>query len=98
MKAVLQRVTSASVEVDGRVVGRIAAGLLVSGVAKGDGEADGRYLVEKPGLSGSFRMSREDESGAGGCGRLGPACVAIHVAGPHDERAPPQFRRGRVSR
>ncbi|HSN05239.1 MAG TPA: D-aminoacyl-tRNA deacylase [Nitrospira sp.] len=48
MKAVLQRVTSASVEVDGRVVGRIATGLLVLlGVAKGDGEADGRYLVEK---------------------------------------------------
>ncbi|MGA6827410.1 D-aminoacyl-tRNA deacylase [Nitrospira sp. NS4] len=48
MKAVLQRVTSASVEVDGRVVGRIATGLLVLlGVAKGDGEADCRYLVEK---------------------------------------------------
>ena len=48
MKAVIQRVTRASVEVDGRVVGRIAAGLLVLlGVAKGDGETDGRYLVEK---------------------------------------------------
>jgi len=48
MKAILQRVTSASVEVEGKVVGRIATGLLVLvGVAKGDGEADGRYLVEK---------------------------------------------------
>ena len=48
MKAILQRVTSASVEVDGTVVGRIGAGLLVFvGVAKGDGEADCRYLVEK---------------------------------------------------
>ena len=48
MKAILQRVTSASVEVDGTVVGQIGTGLLVFvGVAKGDEEADGRYLVEK---------------------------------------------------
>ena len=48
MKAVIQRVTRASVEVDGLVVGRIDAGLLVLlGVAKGDEETDGRYLVEK---------------------------------------------------
>ena len=48
MKSVIQRVTRASVEVDGQVVGRIDAGLLVLlGVAKGDDETDGRYLVEK---------------------------------------------------
>jgi len=48
MKAILQRVTSASVEVDGTVVGQIRTGLLVFvGVAKGDREADCRYLVEK---------------------------------------------------
>ena len=48
MKAVIQRVTSASVHVEGKTVGQIESGLLVLlGVAKGDGETDGRYLVEK---------------------------------------------------
>ena len=48
MKAVIQRVTSASVHVEGKTVGQIQSGLLVLlGVAKGDGETDGRYLVEK---------------------------------------------------
>lgn len=48
MKAVIQRVTRASVEVEGQVVGRIDLGLLVLlGVAKGDGEGDLSYLVEK---------------------------------------------------
>jgi len=48
MKAVLQRVTSASVTVGEDVVGHIQLGLVVLlGVEKGDGEQDGRYLVEK---------------------------------------------------
>lgn len=48
MKAVLQRVTSASVEIDGKIVGRIQQGLMVLlGVAKGDDESDTTYLVDK---------------------------------------------------
>ena len=48
MKAVIQRVTKASVEVEGRVAGKIGEGLLVLlAVAKGDGEPDCRFLVEK---------------------------------------------------
>lgn len=48
MRAVIQRVTRASVEVDGQIVGRIRDGLLVFlGVADGDTEADGRSLAEK---------------------------------------------------
>jgi len=48
MKAVTQRVMSASVHVEGKIVGQIESGLLVLlGVARGDGETDGRYLVEK---------------------------------------------------
>ncbi|NWF73584.1 MAG: D-tyrosyl-tRNA(Tyr) deacylase [Nitrospirae bacterium] len=48
MKAVIQRVTRASVHVEGKTVGQIESGLLVLlGVAKGDGETDGRYLAGK---------------------------------------------------
>ena len=48
MTAVIQRVTSASVEVDGQVVGRIQQGLMVLlGVAKGDAESDVCYVVDK---------------------------------------------------
>jgi D-aminoacyl-tRNA deacylase len=48
MKAVIQRVTSASVHVECKTVGQIESGLLVLlGVAKGDEETDGQYLVEK---------------------------------------------------
>lgn len=48
MKAVIQRVTRASVEVEGQMVGRIDVGLLVLlGMAKGDSEADVQYIVQK---------------------------------------------------
>jgi D-tyrosyl-tRNA(Tyr) deacylase len=48
MKALIQRVTRASVRVQGKIVGQIESGLLVLlGVAKGDGELDGQYLVGK---------------------------------------------------
>lgn len=48
MKAVIQRVTRASVEVDGQVIARIDAGLLVLlGVAKEDSESDVQYIVDK---------------------------------------------------
>jgi D-tyrosyl-tRNA(Tyr) deacylase len=48
MRAVLQRVSRASVEVDGRVVGRIERGWLVLlGVGKGDLESDADWLAEK---------------------------------------------------
>jgi D-tyrosyl-tRNA(Tyr) deacylase len=48
MKAVIQRVTRASVEVEGEVIGSIAEGLvLLLGVAKGDTAADADALVDK---------------------------------------------------
>lgn len=48
MRAVLQRVTRASVMVEGRVVGAIDAGWLVLlGVARGDSERDVAWLAAK---------------------------------------------------
>jgi D-tyrosyl-tRNA(Tyr) deacylase len=48
VKALLQRVTSASVSVAGEVVGRIGRGLVVFvGVANGDTEKDAHYLAQK---------------------------------------------------
>lgn len=48
MRAVLQRVSQARVEVEGRTVGAIGRGLLVLvGVARGDTPADAEYLAEK---------------------------------------------------
>ena len=48
MRAVIQRVTRASVTVDGVIRGEIAQGLLVLlGVGKGDSENDTAYLANK---------------------------------------------------
>jgi D-tyrosyl-tRNA(Tyr) deacylase len=45
---VLQRVTRASVRVEGETIGEIGAGLLVLlGIARDDTNADARYLLEK---------------------------------------------------
>lgn len=48
MRAVVQRVSHASVEVEGKIVGKIDRGLLVLlGVAKADDESAADYLAEK---------------------------------------------------
>lgn len=48
MRAVVQRVSRASVTVEGETVGQIDRGLLVLlGVSNKDGETDARYCVEK---------------------------------------------------
>lgn len=48
MRAVVQRVSSASVSIDGGVVSRIGQGLVVlAAVGRDDTDADAEYLVEK---------------------------------------------------
>ena len=48
MKALLQRVTRASVSIEGQTIAQIGPGLVaLVGVAQGDTERDVRYLVEK---------------------------------------------------
>jgi D-aminoacyl-tRNA deacylase len=48
MRALLQRVSHASVTVDGKVVGKIGRGLLVLlGVGMGDSEAQVKFLADK---------------------------------------------------
>jgi D-aminoacyl-tRNA deacylase len=48
MRAVIQRVSEAKVEVEGKVIGQIRSGLLVYlGVAKADTEADAQFMAEK---------------------------------------------------
>ena len=59
MKALLQRVTSASVSVASEVVGRIGRGLVVFvGVASGDTEKDAQYLAQK---IASLRIFSDEE-------------------------------------
>lgn len=60
MRAVVQRVSAASVTVEARKVGTIGPGLLVLlGVARGDTEKDGEYLAEK--LAGLRIFEDEEE-------------------------------------
>lgn len=48
MRALLQRVTSAKVEVDGKIIGQIRKGLLVLlGVAHGDTDVQSQFIFEK---------------------------------------------------
>ncbi len=72
MKAVLQRVTHASVVVEGEMVSSIGAGLLVLlGVGRGDTEEDVRYIARKivdlrifSDPEGKFNLSLADVQGS----------------------------------
>lgn len=71
MRAVVQRVSEASVEVAGAIVARIGPGLLVLiGVGTGDSEGDADYLADKalnlrifPDEAGQMNRSVLDTSG-----------------------------------
>jgi D-tyrosyl-tRNA(Tyr) deacylase len=74
MRAVLQRVLTASVTVAGQVRGEIGAGLLVLvGVARTDTEQDARWLAGKVAGLRVLRDGNRDESSAASIGA--PALV-----------------------
>jgi D-tyrosyl-tRNA(Tyr) deacylase len=72
MRAILQRVSRASVEAGGRITGQIGSGFLVLlGVGKGDTEKDADYLADKilnlrvfPDAAGKMNLSVLDSGGA----------------------------------
>jgi len=72
MRAVVQRVSSASVSIGGEAVSRIETGLVVLvAVGRDDSEADADYIVEKtvhlrvfPDAEGRFDRSVEDVGGS----------------------------------
>jgi len=71
MRVLLQRVTQASVSIDGEEVARIGKGLVcLVGVAQGDTESDARFLAEKvvnlrifSDEAGKFNLSLVDVNG-----------------------------------
>ena len=67
MRAVVQRVSSASVAVDGKQVGHIGAGLLVLlGVAPDDGPDDTAFMVRKLSWPAHLRRRRRSDEPLGG--------------------------------
>lgn len=72
MKGLIQRVTDASVTVDGEVIGRIGRGLLLLvGVERDDGPAQARALLSKvlnyrvfPDSSGRMNLNVQDAGGS----------------------------------
>lgn len=71
MRALLQRVSHARVEVDGQIVGEIGEGLLIFlGIGRQDQERDAEYLLQKilnlrifPDSEGKMNRSVEDVGG-----------------------------------
>ena len=71
MRAVLQRVSKASVTVDDRVTGEIEQGLVILlGIRSGDTDADAKYLADKcinmrifSDSDGKFNLSARDMNG-----------------------------------
>ncbi len=93
MRALIQRVTSASVSVDGAVIGEVGAGLLaLIGIHRDDTVEDGDWLIRKllsvrifEDDAGKMGRSVADINGAIS-GRL-----AIHAVRRIEQRHAPEF-------
>ena len=99
MRAVIQRVREASVEVDRTTVGRIGVGWLVLlGVARGDRDEDAVWLADKLLNLRAF----EDDQGKMNRSILGqggnPGCQPVHTPGRLPGRATSQLHRSSRTR
>ncbi|MEZ4659267.1 MAG: D-aminoacyl-tRNA deacylase [Caldilineaceae bacterium] len=76
MRAVVQRVSRASVTVDGAVVGEIGRGFLILlGITHADGEAEAAYLARK---IGGLRLFEDAEGKLNlGLAEIGGAALAV---------------------
>ena len=99
MRAVIQRVSRASVDVDNETIGSIERGFLVLlGVADEDTEEDMAYLVKKitqmrifEDEAGKMNLSLKDVDGEA------PDYFPIHTVCQHEERQPSELYRSRCS-
>ena len=97
MRAVLTRVNSASVAIDGEVVGKIGKGFLILlGVGPDDTEKECRYLAEKAlGLRIFTDENDKMNLGAGRGGRRGAGGQPVHPLRQLPQGPPPQLYRRR---
>ena len=96
MRAVLQRVTSARVQVDEHTVGEIGKGLLILlGVAREDAGPDASWLAEKVAALRIFqdpegRMKSLHQGNRG----LVSCRFSVHIDGGLPQGTAPRFRQG----
>lgn len=100
MKAVVQRITSASVTVDGRIQGEVGEGLLVLlGVKPEDTEKEAEYLgrqaVQSPDL---YRPGGQDESLSAQHRRRDAGCLQLHLIRGLQKGQSPSFTGAAVRR
>jgi D-tyrosyl-tRNA(Tyr) deacylase len=85
MRIVLQRVSQARVEIDGRTMGRIGMGLLLLvGIEKGDGEKEIMFMADKilnlrVFADGSGKMNLNVQDIKGGILSISQFTLAAHV-------------------
>lgn len=91
MRALIQRVTRASVSVDGVVVGEIARGLLVLlGVGKADTAEDGDWLIKKLLSARLFPDDARGRAWSASCEKLGLPLLVISQFTLHGTLKKPQ--------
>ena len=96
MRAVVQRVTQASVTVDGELLGRIGKGLLILlGVADGDTRELTEKMADKICRLRIFEDEWKNQFKSGGCGRRASCNQPVYPLCRLPQGQPPQLCKGR---